>query len=225
MSKLRVAVLISGRGSNLQALIDACADPAYPATIVRVIADRASAKGLQRAADAGIETLIVDFKEYDSKEDFEDALHAGLTDAKAEFVCLAGFMRILNADFVGRWKNRMINIHPSLLPAYRGLQTHERVLEDGVRFTGCTIHYVRPEMDDGPILMQAVIPVLPEDTPASLAKRVLTQEHRLYPAALRMVAEGKARVSGARVIFKDVAFPEDSVISPAPSGNEPASDA
>ena len=219
MNRLRVAVLISGRGSNLQALINACADPDYPAEIVRVIADRPSAKGLQRAADAGIDTLIVDYGEYGSKAEFEDALHAGLTDSGAEFVCLAGFMRLLDADFVSRWKNRMINIHPSLLPAYRGLRTHERALEDGVRFTGCTIHYVRPEMDNGPILMQAAVPVLPGDTPETLAKRVLEHEHRLYPAALRMVAEGKARVSSAQVVFKGVDFPDTALISPAPPEN------
>lgn len=218
MSRLRVAVLISGRGSNLQALIDACADPDYPAEIVRVISDRPSAKGLKRAEKADIETLIVDHNEYKSKAEFEDALHAGLVDCAADFVCLAGFMRLLDGDFVGRWKNRMINIHPSLLPAYRGLRTHERVLEDGVLFTGCTIHYVRPEMDNGPVLMQAAVPVLPDDTPDTLASRVLGYEHRLYPAALRMVAEGKARVSGSRVVIKGAAFPDTGLISPAPFG-------
>ena len=214
MARMNIAVLISGRGSNLQSLIDACADPDFPAEISLVLSNRPEAQGLKRAEKAGIATLVVDHTEYDSRPDFESALHAALTDAGIELVCLAGFMRLLDAEFVSKWRNRIINIHPSLLPAYRGLRTHERVIEDGARFTGCTVHFVRPEMDDGPIIIQAVVPVSPEDTSESLARRVLAFEHRIYPEAVRLVATGAARVSGSRVMLKHCETPVDGLISP-----------
>ncbi len=215
----RLGVLISGRGSNLQALIDACAAPDFPAEIALVISNRPKAQGLARAEAAGITTLVVDHRDFGEREEFEDALHAALKDARVDLVCLAGFMRLLNPDFVNRWRDRLINIHPSLLPAYRGLKTHERVIADGVRFTGATVHFVRPEMDDGPIIVQAVVPVHPEDTPDSLATRVLEYEHRIYVEAVRLIAEGRVRVSGGRVRIADMSTPRQGLVSPVPCEN------
>lgn len=194
MSKLAVGILISGRGSNMTALIDATAAADYPASIACVISNRADAKGLETAAQKGIPTFTVDHTAYADKAAFEEALTEKLEESGAEFVCLAGFMRLLTATFIDRWSDRLINIHPSLLPAYKGLHTHERALADGVKLAGCTVHFVRPEMDAGPIIAQAAVPVLSADTPDSLAARILTAEHKLYPLALKLVAEGKARV-------------------------------
>ena len=214
MAKLRIGVMISGGGTNLQALIDACASADYPAEITVVISNRPAAGGLIRAQKAGIPTTTLDHKAYDSKEDFESALHECLTGHKVQLVCLAGFMRLLNADFVNRWRDRMINIHPSLLPSYKGLHTHARAIEDGVRFGGCTIHYVRPEMDNGPILMQAAVPIASDETEESLIAKVLTYEHQMYPAAVRMIADGKVRVSGSKVLFLDTDLGTDGLVSP-----------
>ncbi|MFQ5347507.1 MAG: phosphoribosylglycinamide formyltransferase [Rhodothalassiaceae bacterium] len=216
MARLRLGVLISGRGSNLKALIEACRGPDYPAEVRLVISDRPGAPGLAHAREAGIEALVVDYREFADRNAFDEALHAALVDAGVELVCLAGFMRLLAPDFVNRWRNRLINIHPSLLPAYKGLRTHERVIEDGVRFTGCTVHFVRAEMDSGPVIVQAVVPVAPDDTPASLAARVLDYEHRIYAEAVRLIASGAARVSGSRVVIKDVSTPAEGLISPLP---------
>ncbi len=194
-----VAVLISGRGSNLQALLDAAADPSFPAEIRIVIANKAGAQGLDRARAAGVETVFLDHTLHETREGFEKEVDKRLKEAGVKFVCLAGFMRILSPWFVDRWKDRLINIHPSLLPAFKGVHTHERALEAGVRIHGCTVHYVRPEMDDGPIIGQAAVPVLPEDDAETLAARVLEAEHVLYPACLRLVTEGRARVTAERV--------------------------
>ncbi|MDF1733663.1 MAG: phosphoribosylglycinamide formyltransferase [Minwuia sp.] len=199
MARLRLGVLISGRGSNLQALIDAAADPAFPAEIAVVISNIADVQGLQRAADAGIETCVIDHKAHDGRAAFETALTEALEDHQVRLVCLAGFMRLLTKGFVDHWRDRIINIHPSLLPAFKGLNTHERVLDYGVKFTGCTVHFVRAEMDDGPIIVQGVVPVISDDTPDRLAARVLEVEHRIYPLAVRLVAEGRARVVGNAV--------------------------
>lgn len=214
MRKLRLGVMISGSGTNLQALIDACAGPDYPAEIMVVISNRPDAKGLDRARAAGIDAVCVDHTEYESREVFEDAVHTCLSEHRVELVCLAGFMRLLTSAFVNRWRDRMINIHPSLLPSYKGLHTHARALEDGVRFAGCTIHYVRPEMDNGPIIMQAAIPIAPDETEESLIAKTLTYEHRMYPAAVKLIAEGKARVSGNKVAFKDTDLGDGGLISP-----------
>ena len=211
--KLRVGVLVSGRGSNLQALIDACARDDFPARIVRVISNRPNAQGLDRASKAGIDAQVVDHTDYDDRDAFEAALHASLKEAGVELVCLAGFMRILNPDFVDRWRNRLINIHPSLLPAFPGLHTHERALEDGVRFSGCTVHFVRPEMDNGPIILQAAVPVCPGDTPDGLARRVLEYEHRIYPEAVRLIALGRVRVSGGKVTIAGAKAEADGLIN------------
>jgi len=214
MAKLRLAVMISGSGTNLQALIDACAEADYPAEIQVVISNRPNAKGLERAQKAGIPAIAIDHKEFETREAFEDALHDCLKKHNTQLVCLAGFMRILNAEFVNRWRDRMINIHPSLLPSYKGLHTHERAIEDGVRFGGCTIHYVRPEMDNGPIIMQAAVPIAATETEESLAAKTLIYEHQMYPAAVRMIAEGKVRVSGQKVVFSDTDLGDTGLISP-----------
>jgi phosphoribosylglycinamide formyltransferase 1 len=199
VARLKVGVLISGRGSNLQALIDACADPAFPAEIVLVLSNKADAYGLERARNAGIPAAIVSHRDYADKPGFEAAMDDSLNAAGVELVCLAGFMRLLTTGFVERWHNRLINIHPSLLPSFKGLDTHARAIEAGVRFTGCTVHYVRPAMDEGPIILQAVVPILEGDDDHTLADRVLVAEHLCYPGALKLIAEGSARVEGERV--------------------------
>lgn len=193
---LDVAVLVSGRGSNLQSLIDACATPDFPARIVCVISNKADAYGLERARRAGIPAHVVDHRAHSGRPAFEAALEDVLRPYEPGLICLAGFMRVLTADFADRWRDRMINIHPSLLPAFRGLHTHEQVIEAGVKISGCTVHYVRPEMDDGPIIIQAATPVEPHDTAETLAARVLKLEHMIYPEALRLIAMGQVRVAG-----------------------------
>jgi phosphoribosylglycinamide formyltransferase-1 len=195
MARKRVAVLISGRGSNMAALIEAARDPAYPAEISLVLSNVPDAGGLQTAKAAGIATEVVDHRRFGKdRAAFEAALQATLEKHDTEIVCLAGFMRILTADFVGKWQGRMINIHPALLPQFKGLDTHRRALEAGVKAHGATVHFVVPEMDSGPVILQDAVEVRPDDTEASLAARVLTVEHRIYPLALRMLAEGRCRL-------------------------------
>ena len=185
----RVAVLISGRGSNLAALIEAAAAPDYPAEIALVLSNRPDAAGLATAARHGIEALCLDHRAHgQNRPAHEAAIDAALTERGIELVCLAGYMRLLTPYFVGRWQGRMLNIHPSLLPAFPGLNTHARALAAGVALHGCTVHLVTETMDEGPILAQAAIPVLSGDTEATLGARVLAQEHRLYPQALRLAA-------------------------------------
>lgn len=200
MTKKRVGVLISGRGSNLQALIEACKTPDYPAKIVLVVSNVPSAQGLLRAEASLIPALVIDHRDFASREAFDDALDAALNEAGVELLCNAGFMRLHSDGFVARWHDRHLNIHPSLLPAFKGLHAHARVLAEGVKITGTTVHFVRPEMDSGPIVAQAAVPVLPGDTADSLAARVLIAEHRLYPHALGLVASGAARVEGEFVV-------------------------
>ncbi|HSD91590.1 MAG TPA: phosphoribosylglycinamide formyltransferase [Methyloceanibacter sp.] len=200
MSKKRVGVLISGRGSNLGALIEACRVPSYPAKIVLVISNVPSAQGLLRAEAGLIPSRVIDHKDYASREEFDAALDAALGEAEVELLCNAGFMRLHTEGFVRRWWNRHLNIHPSLLPAFKGLHSHEQVLEAGAKITGCSVHFVRPGMDEGPIVAQAAVPVLPGDTPDDLAARVLEAEHRLYPLALGLVASGQVRVEGEQVV-------------------------
>ena len=189
--KAKVAVLISGRGSNLQALIDACADANYPADIKLIISNNPDVQGLEKGRNAGIESIVVNHRDYSSKAEFEDAMHASLVARDIELVCLAGFMRILSAEFVNKWLGRMINIHPSLLPKYKGLDTHRRAIEAGDEYAGCTVHFVTPEMDSGKIILQKQVPIMDGDTEEILASRVLAEEHKIYPDALRLVAEGK----------------------------------
>jgi phosphoribosylglycinamide formyltransferase-1 len=214
---LKVAVLISGRGSNLQALIDAFGPQvaASPLRIVLVLSNRPEAPGLERAAKAGLKTEIVDHTAFANREDFDVAMDREIRAAGAEFIALAGFMRLLTPHFVTAWKDRMVNIHPALLPAFPGLDTHARALAAGVRFHGCTVHFVRHETDTGPIVAQAAVPVLPGDDERALAARVLRAEHRLYPLALRLLAEGKVRVDGERAIVTDAPFTESASFNPA----------
>jgi phosphoribosylglycinamide formyltransferase-1 len=195
MTRKRVAVLISGRGSNMAALIAAAKDPAYPAEIVLVVSNRPDAAGLDHARAAGIPAVVVDHTNFKSDRDaFERALQAVLAKHRIDIVCLAGFMRLLTPRFTAQWEGRMLNIHPSLLPAFKGLDTHARALEAGVTTHGATVHFVVAEMDSGPILAQVHVPVQPGDTPDTLAARVLSAEHELYPHALRLLAEGRVAI-------------------------------
>jgi len=189
--KLRVAVLISGRGSNLQALIDACNSADYPAKIICVISNKADAYGLERAKIAKIPTKIVNHKDFANREEFDAALDKALRECKAEFVCLAGFMRLLTGGFVRKWLGRIINIHPSLLPDFKGAHPHEDVIKSGAKKSGCTVHFVTENMDSGPTILQESVDILSGDTAETLAARVLKKEHTCYPAALRLIAEGK----------------------------------
>jgi phosphoribosylglycinamide formyltransferase 1 len=216
MTRKATAVLISGRGSNMQALIDAARDIAFPARIVRVISNVWDAAGLKRAEAAGIATSVIDHRAFKGRAAFEAALDQALRADGIEIVCLAGFMRLLTAGFVEGWHDKLINIHPSLLPAFPGLDTHARALAAGVRFAGCTVHYVRPTMDEGPIIVQAAVPVLPDDDEAELAARVLAAEHKAYPLALRLVASGKARVVRERVVIEGERAPGGLVLNPLP---------
>lgn len=213
---LRLGVLISGRGTNLQALIDACRDPAFPAEVALVISNKPDAGGLARATAAGIPTLVLKPKDYSDKPAHEAAMTQALEQAGVGLVCLAGFMRLLTGGFVARWHDRLINIHPSLLPAFPGIDTHARAIAAGVRFHGCTVHYVREVMDDGPIIVQAAVPVLPGDTPDILADRVLEEEHRAYPLAVRLIAQGRVRVDGPVAHIEGLRAPEP-VICPLPN--------
>jgi phosphoribosylglycinamide formyltransferase-1 len=197
MSRAKVGVLVSGRGSNLQALIDSCADPAFPAEIALVISNVPGVFALERAKRAGIPTRVIPHKSFPSREEFDAAMDAELRAAGIGIVCLAGFMRLLSTPFVQGWAGRMINIHPALLPSFKGLHTHERAIAAGCKLHGCSVHLVTPDLDDGPLLVQAAVPVLPDDTPDSLAARVLEQEHRAYPLALKLLALGKVTVDGA----------------------------
>jgi len=211
-AKTRVAILISGRGSNMVSLIEAARAPDFPAEIVLVLSNRPEAAGLARAAEAGIATQAIDHRAYPDRDGFDAALDAELRAAKVDLVCLAGFMRIFTPGFVEGWAGRMLNIHPSLLPLFKGTHTHARALEAGVRLHGCTVHYVVPELDAGPIVAQAAVPVRAGDDPDSLADRVIVQEHRLYPAALALVAGGKVRLEGDRVIFDAEAAQADGAL-------------
>lgn len=191
----KVVVLISGSGSNLQALIDNIAAGENPACIAAVISNRGDAYGLQRAQAAGIATQVLDHKTFSDRESFDRALIEAIDGFDPQLVVLAGFMRILSGDFVRHYQGRLLNIHPSLLPKYKGLHTHQRALADGEREHGCSVHFVTEELDGGPLVVQAVVPIISGDTPDDLAQRVHTQEHRIYPLAVRWFAEGRVRLS------------------------------
>jgi phosphoribosylglycinamide formyltransferase-1 len=215
MPRKRVAILISGRGSNMSALIEAAKDKSYPAEIAVVIANRPDAGGLAVANAAGIATAVVDHTTFaKDREAFERALQSRIEEHAVDLVCLAGFMRLLTPWFVGRWHNRLINIHPALLPAFKGLDTHEQALASGVKIHGASVHFVVPEMDSGPIIAQGAVGVLDADTPASLAARVLAVEHRIYPLALRLVAEGRIRVEGNRCLIEGQDAPHNALLNP-----------
>lgn len=209
-----VAILISGRGSNMRALVEAAKAPDYPARIALVISNKADAAGLDFAKAHGIETAVIPSKGKE-RAAFDAEVDACLKSHGIDIVCLAGFMRILTPEFVQGWVGRMVNIHPSLLPAFKGIHVHEQVVEAGVRLTGCTVHFVIPELDDGPIIAQAAVPVPVNATPDEVAKLVLEQEHKIYPAALRWLAEGRLKIEGRVVRIRDAAAATGSVISPA----------
>jgi phosphoribosylglycinamide formyltransferase-1 len=201
MARKRVAVLISGRGSNMAALIEAAKGRGYPAEIVLVVSSEPAAAGLERAAAAGIRTAVVDHRHFGKdREAFERALQRELEAHNIEIVCLAGFMRILTPWFVGQWQGRLLNIHPALLPAFKGLDTHARALAAGVKQHGATVHFVVPEMDSGPVIAQGAVPVHAGDSEATLAARVLEVEHRIYPQALRLVADGRVQIVAGRCL-------------------------
>jgi phosphoribosylglycinamide formyltransferase-1 len=215
MARKRVAVLISGRGSNMAALIEAAKDKSYPAEIVLVASNRPDAGGLATAQAAGISTAVVDHTQYGKdRAAFEKALQSILDEHRIELICLAGFMRLFTAEFVSRWQERMLNIHPALLPSFKGLDTHRRALEAGVKLHGATVHFVVPEMDSGPIIAQGAVAVRDDDTEATLSKRVLAVEHRIYPLALKLVAEGRVKVKDGRCHIAGAAFPERAIIVP-----------
>ncbi|MBL8670947.1 MAG: phosphoribosylglycinamide formyltransferase [Alphaproteobacteria bacterium] len=214
-ARLPVAVLISGRGSNMQALVAAARDPRYPAQVALVVSNDPKAAGLAAAAAAGIATAVVPHRDFPSRIAFDEALDRTIRAAGCRLICLAGFMRLLTAGFVEAWRDRMINVHPSLLPSFKGLDTHARALAAGVKLTGCTVHFVRPAMDEGPIIAQAAVAIRPDDDADRLAARVLAAEHRLYPLALRLVAEGRVRIEGERAVVDAPAWPEAALLAPS----------
>jgi phosphoribosylglycinamide formyltransferase-1 len=215
MVKKRVAVLISGRGSNMVALIEAAKAPAFPAEIALVLSNRPDAAGLAHARAAGIAAAVVDHAaQGKDREAFERAMQAVLEKSRIDLVCLAGFMRLLTPWFVGRWAGRLLNIHPALLPAFKGLATHERALAAGVKIHGASVHFVVPEMDSGPIIAQGAVPVRPDDTLATLAARVLEVEHRIYPLALGLVAGDRVRIVGDRCVIDGAYRSEGTLIVP-----------
>lgn len=198
LARRRTAILISGRGSNMEALLHAMAAPDFPAVAVLVFSNRADAGGLAIARNQGIETASLSHRDYPTREAFDRAVDAVLVEHRIEIVCLAGFMRVVSAWFCERWLGRMISIHPALLPSFKGLDTHARALDAGVKIHGATVHYVVPELDAGPVIAQAAVPVLDGDTPEDLAARVLRQEHVIYPRALALVASGKVTLKAGR---------------------------
>lgn len=200
---MRLGILISGRGSNMEALIRACAEPGYPAKPAVVISNKADAKGLAIAADMGVPTRVVPHRDYASREEFEKAVDAVLREHDVSLVCLAGFMRVLTPWLIGRWDGRLINIHPSLLPEFPGLDTHARAIAAGKKEAGCSVHLVVPEVDAGPILLQAKVPVLADDTEAALAARVLGVEHVCYKLAVKWFAEGRYTITNGKASLKE----------------------
>ena len=215
--KKRVGILISGRGSNMMALVEAARAADYPAEIAAIVSSAPDAPGLAWARAQGLPARTVDHKAYSSREAFDGDVHAALTDAGVELVALAGFMRIQSAGFVGQWQGRQLNIHPSLLPLFKGLHPHRQALDAGVKVSGCTVHFVTPETDSGPIVAQAAVPVLDADTEDSLAARVLAAEHRLYPHALALVASGRTRIEDGRVRIDAGQDLDGRLLSPQPS--------
>ena len=218
MARKRVAVLISGRGSNMGALVEAARDPAYPAEIALVLSNRPDAGGLAFARDNGIATEVVDHTAFGKdREAFERAMQAVLDAHRIELVCLAGFMRLLTPYFIARWQDRMLNIHPALLPSFKGLDTHARALAAGVKIHGATVHFVVADMDAGPIVAQAAVPVLEDDDAATLAARVIRVEHTIYPLALKLLAAGKLRVEAGRCRVEGATAQEQALLVPGSS--------
>ena len=214
MAKLNLCVFISGRGTNLQSLIDACSVDNYPAKIVLVISNNDGIKGLERAKKAGIQTVVIKREDFKSSSSFDSFLIESIIPFKVDLICLAGYMRILSDNFVDYWHNRMVNIHPSLLPSFRGLDVQQRAIDAGVRFSGCTVHYVRRKMDTGPIIIQAVVPVLDNDDSETLAARILKQEHIIYPLAIKFIAQGRTSIVKERVFIERTSPLSGKLINP-----------
>jgi phosphoribosylglycinamide formyltransferase 1 len=214
--KRRVGILISGRGSNMMALVEAARAADYPAEIAAVISSRPDAAGLAWAAAQGLPARAMDHKAFTSREAFDAAVHVALTEFGVDLVALAGFMRIQSAGFVEKWQGRQLNIHPALLPLFKGLHPHKQALDAGVKISGCTVHFVTTEADSGPIVAQAAVRVLDTDTPETLAARILAVEHKLYPHALALVASGQARIDGCRVVTGADSGAGEELISPQP---------
>ena len=214
--KKRVGILISGRGSNMMALVEAARAAGYPAEVAVIISSRADAAGLTWAKEQGLRTRAIDHMAFASREAFDEAVHQALTEVGVELVALAGFMRIQSAGFVRKWQGRQLNIHPSLLPLFKGLDPHKQALDAGVKVSGCTVHFVTEEMDSGPIVAQAAVQVVDGDTAESLAARILRAEHKLYPQALALVAAGKARIENGIVRLDVTEGPEAALFSPQP---------
>ena len=200
----------------MAALIDACRNPQYPAEVALVLSNRPDAAGLTTAREADIPTKVIEHGDYENREAFDAAMTDILAASGVQLICLAGFMRLLSAEFCRRWWDKIINIHPSLLPAFKGLCVHERMLKAGVRIAGCTVHFVRPAVDEGPILVQAAVPIAADDTAESLSARILQQEHRIYPLAVRLIAEGRARTTGGTVAIDNYDLPRDILVNPPP---------
>ena len=200
----------------MAALIEACRSPQYPAEVALVLSNRPDAAGLVTAREAGIPTKVIEHSDYENREAFDAAMTDILAASGVRLICLAGFMRLLSAEFCRRWWDKIINIHPSLLPAFKGLYVHERMLEAGVRIAGCTVHFVRPAADEGPILVQAAVPIATDDTPESLSARILQQEHCIYPLAVQLIAEGRARTVGGTVAIDNYDLPRDILVNPPP---------
>jgi phosphoribosylglycinamide formyltransferase 1 len=219
--KKRVGILISGRGSNMVALIEAARAPDYPAEIACVISNRAQADGLKKAQAEGVPAIAVDNTVFETRKAFEAALDTELKTFQVDLIACAGFMRVLSPDFVERWHDRMLNIHPSLLPAFKGLDTHTRALQASVRITGCTVHMMRASVDDGPIIAQAAVPVLAGDTPERLAARVLEAEHRLYPHALSLFLKGQVGTAGGSLEDAQVPVNQEKALFWPPLGSGP----
>lgn len=217
--KKRVVILISGRGSNMVSLAEASRESDFPTEVVGVISNRADARGLDIAAGLGIEAKAITRADHPDKQALDAALDAELRRLKADIVCLAGYMRLLTPEFTRDWAGKLINIHPSLLPLFKGLDTHQRALDAGMRVHGCSVHFVTAEMDGGPIIAQGVVPVLPDDHAETLAARVLKVEHELYPLALRLVATGKARYEDGRAILSNVSA-GGTLLSPGSASDE-----
>ncbi len=203
MKTLSVAVLISGRGSNLAALIDACMAPDFPAKIDCVLSNREDAAGLDIAREANIKTTVIPHEKFPIRTEFENSIHMELLTHGVELICLAGFMRLFTTEFVERWHNRILNVHPALLPSFKGIEAQQQALDAGVRIAGCTVHYVSSSADSGPIIAQAAVPVFSDDSADTLSARILEAEHQIYPLALRLVAEGKVRVEDKRAILEE----------------------
>ena len=198
----------------MQALVKASLAEDFPAEIVTVLSNNPDAAGLEFAKSHNIPTEVINHRDFENREDFDQAISDYMESKQIDLICLAGFMRLLTPEFVNRWRDRIINIHPSLLPAFKGLHVHERAIESGARFTGCTVHIVRPEMDDGPIIVQAAVPILQDDTPDTLAARILVQEHRIYPEALKLMAERRVKIHGSVVKIEDAREDETSLTNP-----------